>query len=124
MFGQAGRPAGIGGLGRRGALLRAGRHLGDGVPPDAADPGAGGGVVLHHGGQHGDVVALGSHHRVLVRRHVPGLGGRGAQQTRFWEEGGVRGRRRGRERRRLAGVIPKTQEEQCKLEDPSLEYSP
>lgn len=96
MLDQAGRAAGFSrtcpSFNRRAALLQAGSHLGDRVAPDAADSAsrAGIGVILHHGGQHGDVVALGSYHCALVDRHFPEAGFRGVRLL-FWEESGVRG---------------------------------
>lgn len=76
---------------RRAALLQAGRHLGDGVPPGAADSASRAGVILHHGGQHGDIVALGSYHCVLANCDFPEVGVRGVQQLLFWKEGGIKG---------------------------------
>lgn len=88
MVGEAGR-AGVvgGGFGHRAALLQAGSHLTDGVSSDARATSCGGvGVVLHHGGQHGNVVALGAYHWVLGGGGVAWLGGPGALQTLFCRE--------------------------------------
>lgn len=85
LVGEAER-AGVVGLGHRAALLHAGRHLRHGVAPDArAAPRRGVRVVLHHRGQHGDVVALGAHHGVLGSRGVARFGGQGALETLFCE---------------------------------------
>lgn len=69
MAGEAGCVGGGRGLRRGDALLQAGRHLRDGVTSDARVPGRGRVAVrLHHGGQHGNVVALGAYHWVLGHR--------------------------------------------------------
>lgn len=91
MFGEAGC-AGVVGGSRRGfshgdALLQAGSHLRDGVPSDTRATSCGGvDVILHHRGQHGNIVALGAYHWVLGDRGVAWFGGPGALQTLFWKE--------------------------------------
>lgn len=98
VFEQAGCAASFSRTGRGfdywAALLRAGGHLRDGVSPDAARSAsrAGLSVILHHGGQHGDVVALGSYHCVLVDNDVPGCGDPRMQRMLFWNENSIRGR--------------------------------
>lgn len=126
------------GLGRGAALLHAGRHLRHGVAPDAgAAPCRGIRVVLHHRGQHGDVVALGADHGVLGNRGVARFGGQGVLETLFCK---TRQRKNNFIRTSLTFMqlvpcnststphvtlnIPNRQEEQCKPEDPSLEYKP
>lgn len=99
------------------------------MAPDAADSAssAGIGVILHHGGQHGDVVALGSYHCALVDGDLPEAGVRGAQQLLFWEQGGMRGGFHEIPREQLSkltSLIPNRQEEEFRPEDPSLEYNP
>lgn len=92
MFDQAGRAAAFSRAGSRFhrgcALLQAGRHLRDRVSSDAARSAsrAGVGVVLHHGGQHGDVVALGSYDCVLADRDILGFGHLRMRQTLFWKD--------------------------------------
>lgn len=75
------------------ALLQAGRHLRDGVSPDTARSRsrAGVGVVLNHGGQHRDVVALGSYHCILTDDDVLGFGDPRMQQMLFWKENSIEG---------------------------------
>ena len=89
--GEAGRAGVVGGSGHgfshRAALLQAGRHLGDGVSSDTCATSRGRvGVVLHHGGEHGNVVALGAYHWVLGDGGVARFQGPGALQTLFWRE--------------------------------------
>lgn len=97
MFDQAGRAAAFsrtgGGFHQGCALLQAGRHLRDRVSSDAArsTSRAGVGVVLHYGGQHGDVVALGSYYCVLVDHDVLGFGHLRMRQTLFWKQSRIRG---------------------------------
>lgn len=64
------------------------------MSPDAArSPSrAGVGVILHHGGQHGDVVALGSYHCVLVDEDIPGFGDPRIEPMLFWKENSIRER--------------------------------
>lgn len=98
VFDQAGCAAGFSRTGRGfdhwATLLQAGRHLGDGVSPDAArsTSRASVGIILDYGGQHGDVVALGSYHCVLVDGVIPGFGDPRVQQMLFWKENRIRGR--------------------------------
>lgn len=109
-------------LDHRAALLQAGRHLRDGVSPDAADsaPRTGVSVVLHYGGQQGDVVALGSYHCRLVDDDVPGFGGPGVQQMLFWKEDGMKGDDENPRAQtgNFSFTIPNGPE------DPSLEHNP
>lgn len=95
VFDQAARAAAFsltgGGFTDRAALLQAGRHLRDGVSPDAARSAsrAGVGIILDHGGQHGDVVALGSYHCVLVDDDILGFRDPRMQQMLFWKENSI-----------------------------------
>lgn len=97
MFDQAGRAATSsragGGFHQGCALLQAGRHLRDGVSSDAArsTSRAGVAVVLHYGGQHGDVVALGSYYYILVDHDILGFGHLRMRQMLFWKESRIRG---------------------------------
>ncbi len=92
MVGEVGGACVVGGsdcgLGHGAALLQAGRHLTDGVSPDGRAACRGWvHVVLHHRGQHGNVVALGAYHWVLGDGGFACFGGPGVLKSLFWREG-------------------------------------
>ena len=67
------------------ALLRTWSYLADGVPPDARAASRGGVyVVLYYRGQHGNIVALRTDHRILDGGRVARFGSAGALQPLFY----------------------------------------
>lgn len=91
MGGEAGLAGVVGGTGggftHRAALLHAGGHLTHRVASDTHTSSRRRvHVVLHDGGQHGDVVALGAYHRVLDDRGGAWFGGPGVLQPLFYRD--------------------------------------